>query len=63
MKGQGKVQFVVDDRRRKRAVVLDIKSYNQFLGDLIDLLLAERREEATRTLKKVEERLKAHGLL
>jgi uncharacterized protein YuzE len=36
----------------------------QMLEDLEDLrLLAERRDEATSSLKEVEERLKAHGLL
>ena len=59
-----KERFVTDDKGRKRAVILDIKLYQEILEDLEDLrLLAERRDEATCSLQEVEERLKVHGLL
>lgn len=59
-----KERFVTDDRGRKRAVILDIKLYQEILEDLEDLrLLAERRDEASSSLQEVEERLKVHGLL
>ncbi len=59
-----KETFITDDRGRKKAVILDIKLYQEILEDLEDLrLLAERRDEATSSLQEVEERLKAHGLL
>jgi hypothetical protein len=59
-----KERFVTDDKGRKRAVILDIKLYQEILEDLEDLrLLAERRDEATSSLQEVEERLKARGLL
>ena len=59
-----KERFVTDDKGRKRAVILDIKLYQELLEDLEDLrLLAERKDEATSSLEEVEARLKAHGLL
>ena len=59
-----KERFITDDKGRKRAVILDIKRYQEMLEDLEDLrLLAERRDETTSSLQEVEERLKAHGLL
>ncbi len=60
----GKERFITDDKGRKKAVILDIKHYQEILEDLEDLrLLAERRDEATSSLQEVEERLKARGLL
>ena len=60
----GKEKFITDDKGRKKAVILDIKVYQEILEDLEDLrLLAERRDEATSSLREVEERLKARGLL
>jgi hypothetical protein len=59
-----KERFITDDKGRKKAVILDIKLYQELLEDLEDLrLLAERRDEATSSLQEVEERLKARGLL
>lgn len=59
-----KETYITDDKGRKRAVILDIKLYQEILEDLEDLrLLAERRDEATSSLQEVEKRLKAHGLL
>ncbi|MDP2730715.1 MAG: hypothetical protein Q8O55_09550 [Dehalococcoidales bacterium] len=59
-----KEQFVTDEKGRKKAVILDIKLYQEILEDLEDLrLLAERKDEATSSLQEVEARLKTHGLL
>ncbi len=59
-----KERFITDNKGRKKAVILDIKSYQEILEDLADLrLLAERRDEATSSLQEVEERLKARGLI
>ena len=59
-----KEKFITDEKGRKRAVILDIKLYQEILEDLENLrLLAERREEATSSLQEVEKRLNAHGLL
>jgi len=60
----GKEKFITDDKGKRRAVILDIKLYQEVLEDLEDLrLLAERKNEATSSLQEVEERLKARGLL
>ena len=57
-------RFITDEKGRKRAVILDIKLYQEILEDLEDLrLLAERKDEATGSLEEVEGRLKAKGLL
>ena len=59
-----KEKFITDNKGRKKAVIIDIKLYQELLEDLEDLrLLAERRDEATSSLREVEERLKARGLL
>lgn len=59
-----KESFITDSKGRKKAVILDIKLYQEMLEDLEDLrLLAERKDEGTSSLEKVEERLKARGLL
>ena len=61
---QPKSEFITDANGEKKAVILDIKLYQELLEDLEDLrLLAERRDEATSSLSEVEERLKARGLL
>lgn len=56
--------FVTDKKGKRRAVILDIKVYQQLLEDLEDLrLIAERKDEPTSSLEEVEARLKARGLL
>lgn len=59
-----KERFIIDDKGRKKAIILDIKLYQEILEDLEDLrLLAERRNEPTSSLEEVEKRLRANGLL
>jgi hypothetical protein len=59
-----KESFITDSKGRKKAVILDIRVYQEMLEDLEDLrLLAGRRNEETISLQEVEERLKARGLL
>ena len=56
--------YIVDDKGRKKSVILDIKTYEELLDDLEDLrLVAERKDEPTSSLEDVEKRLKKHGLL
>jgi len=58
----GNEKFIIDDKGKRKAVILDIKLYQEVLEDLEDLrLLAERKNEATSSLQEVEERLKARG--
>ncbi len=57
-------RFVTDAKGRKKAVILDIKLYQEMLEDLEDLrLIAERKDEPTSSLTEAEKRLKARGLL
>ena len=56
-----KSEFITDANGKKKAVILDIKLYQEILEDL--RLLAERKDEATSSLNEAEERLKARGLL
>lgn len=64
MKILKKEQFIIDAKGKKRAVVLDIKDYEEMLEDIEDLkILAERKNEPARSLKEVEKRLKKLGLL
>lgn len=59
-----KESYITDTKGRKKAVVLPLRDYRELLEDLADLrLLAERRDEPTRPLREVEQRLKARGLL
>jgi len=59
-----KKEFVVDENGRKMAVVLPIEEYERLLEDLHDLaVLAERKDEETIPLEKLEKKLKADGLL
>lgn len=56
--------YIVDDKGRKKSVILDLKTYEGLLEDLEDLrLVAERKDEPTSSLEQVEKRLKKHGLL
>lgn len=53
-----KISFVVDEKGRKRSVVLPIKEYQELLEDLADLaLIAERKNEPTEPLEVVKKRL------
>ena len=58
MKTLKKEKFIVDAKGRKKAVVLDIRDYEEMLEDI-----AERENEPTRPLEEVEKRLKKLGLL
>ncbi len=64
MKTLKKEKFIVDEKGKKKAVVLDIKDYEEMLEDIEDLkILAERKNEPCRSLEEVEKRLKKLGFL
>ena len=53
-----KVRFPVDEKGRKKAVVLPVADYQELLEDLTDLaVIAERKEEPTEPLGVVMQRL------
>ena len=59
MKG---VQYVVDDRGAKRAVVIDLRTHAELWEDFCDRALAEsRRSEPRETLQAVKARIGGRG--
>ena len=61
MKG---VQFVVDERGEKTAVVIDLKQHSDVWEDFVDVATAKsRRDEPRETLAAVKRRLYRAGKL
>ncbi len=57
-----KEKYIVDEKGRKKAVVIPINEYRELLEDLHDLaVVAERRDEPTVSMAEVEEELKRDG--
>jgi predicted transcriptional regulator len=57
-------QYVVDDKGRKRGVLLSLKQYQKLLEDLHDLaVVAERKNEKPVPLEDMKRRLKKDGLI
>jgi PHD/YefM family antitoxin component YafN of YafNO toxin-antitoxin module len=57
-------QFIIDNRGKKRGVLLSLKRYQQLMEDLHDLaVVAERRKEKTISLEEMKRRLKKDGVL
>lgn len=53
-----KRQFIVDEKGRKKAVLLPIREYQELMEDLEDLaIIAERREEPSEPFDIVKKRL------
>ena len=53
-----KIRFLVDERGRKRSVVISMKEYQELLEDLSDLaLIADRKNESAEPLEAVKKRL------
>jgi hypothetical protein len=61
------LEFIKDERGRKKAVILPIRRYRELLELLEDLhdlaAMAERENEETVPWEEVEQRLRADGLL
>jgi hypothetical protein len=61
MKG---IQFVVNDKGQKVAVLIDLKQHGELWEDFYDRLIARQRDaEPRESLKKVRERLRQQGKL
>ena len=55
-----KMRYLVDEKGRKRSVVLPMADYQELLEDLADLaVIAERKEEPVEALEVVKQRLEA----
>lgn len=58
------VEFIVDEKGRKKAVVISYKAYQELLEDIADLQsIAERRDEKSESLESVIADLKNAGRL
>jgi hypothetical protein len=54
------VDFVVDDRGRKKSVILDLEKHGDLWEDIHDtLVVRSRKHEPRQTLAEVEKKLKA----
>lgn len=61
MKG---VQFVVNERGEKTAVVIDLRKHSEVWEDFYDAAVARQRQDEPReTLESVKRRLRRHGKL
>ena len=58
------VQYVVNEKGEKVAVIIPIEEFEELLEDLHDLaVVAERRDEPTVSFEEVKRRLKSRGLI
>jgi len=58
------VQYVVDEKGDRTAVIVPIGEYEELIEDLHDLaIIAERREEPTVSLDELRKKLIKDGLL
>ena len=64
MKG---VTYITDDKSRKKAVVIDLKTlgkYDEQIEDLFDTIIAEsRRDEPSISWEEIKKRLRKKGKL
>lgn len=62
--GPERIQYIVDEKGERTAVILPVGEYQEILEDLHDLaVIAERREEPTVTFEELKTKLKKDGLL
>ena len=53
------IQYITDDRGRKRAVVIDLEKYGELWEDFYDSLIARKRaSEPRESLESVKQRLR-----
>ncbi|MBN4077951.1 hypothetical protein JYT29_01325 [Nitrospina gracilis] len=53
------IQYIIDDKGQKKAVVIDLKQHGQLWEDLEDNLIADQRaNEPRETLEAVRKKLK-----
>ncbi len=59
-----KPQYIIDEKGRKKAVILPMRDYLRLLEDLHDLaVVAQRRDEPTISHEELKAKLRADGLL
>ncbi len=58
------VQYILDQKGKKKAVIIPLKEYYELLEDLHDLAkIAERRDEEEMGMEEVLKKLKDEGLI
>lgn len=58
------IQYITDDRGKKKAVVIDLETYAQLWEDFYDSLIARKRaSEPRESLELVKKRLRKQGKL
>jgi len=58
------IQFVIDDKGAKSAVIIDLKKYADLWEDFYDTLIAyQRRKEPRESLQSVKRHLRRAGKL
>lgn len=64
MKKAKTIQYVTDERGKKKSVILPVETYEEMLEDIQDLMVvAERRKEKTISLNEMKKRLKRDGII
>ena len=60
----GGIQFVIDDKGNKSAVIIDLNKYSDLWEDFYDsLVVRKRRKEPRESLNSVKKRLQRAGKL
>ena len=61
------MSYITDEKRKRKAVVIDLKTLEQYdeqIEDLFDAIIAEsRRDETSSSWEEVKKRLKKKGKL
>ena len=57
-------QYIIDQKGKKKAVLLPLKDYERLIEDLHDLaVVAERKREKSISLDELKRKLKRDGLI
>ena len=63
-KAREEPEYILDEKGRKKAVVLPVAKYRRLMEDLHDLeVILARRDEPSSSIDEVEELLRDDGLL
>ena len=63
MKRASAVQYVTDEKGRKKSVILPVETYEEMLEDIQDLVaVAERRKDKTISFDEMKKRLKKNNI-
>lgn len=61
---KAKENYITDEKGKKKAVILDVRTYEELIDDLEDLyVIADRKKESSLSFSDVKRKLKKSGLL